>query len=160
MILCCCLFEISVGCGVIISSRCHDSPSIILSPQSLFSLTIYHIYTRKLTREIKRKFKDPQHPHSTHNKRLISVGDRESTSVNLWCNRLICKIKNLSLQFVLYSVIVKMAKCPVFVKDIWRSKATTTAREESCCFIKQHLPASLIPRQITLRQQHFSSGWV
>lgn len=53
------------------------------------------------------------------------------------------------------SLILQMAKCPVFVKDIWRFEGNIAAREESCCFIKQHLSASLIPRQITLQQKHF-----
>lgn len=52
-----------------------------------------------------------------------------------------------------YAIVTEMAKLSVLVKDIWRFEAATAA---SCCFIKQHVPASLIPRQIIVQQLHFS----
>lgn len=55
--------------------------------------------------------------------------------------------------YMKYAIVTEMAKLSVLVKDIWRFEAATAA---SCCFIKQHVPASLIPRQIIVQQLHFS----
>lgn len=159
-----------------ISSVCHDISSITISP---LSLTIYDICPRKLSRyikEINRQFKDTntrqmvwvlwkKKPHKDW--WLSEAGEIfKSSNTNVWCNHRICwfqKSKNsfLTLTYSFRtSQLLKVAKCPAFVKDKWRFEATAVAREEICCFNKQHLPATLIPRQITPRQQHFSSGWV